>query len=453
MKLQSMVVALVTLLVTACSGGGNGGMGGGSGGSGGSAGSGGSGGSAGSGGSGGGSGTITVAGTVVDNYGVAIAGATVVVIGKPSVTTSSTGAFSVPGVIPPYDVSTVSAAGSSTYIAIYKQVTRADPTLIGFAAGGTQNMATITGSLSGSGVVLPTPVGRRTWVSFSSNDASATNTVGVNPYSMSAAWTGPATATGTVHALQLTENASGVPTGYIGYGKLDNVLIATGNTAMMKDVALTAVTEQLLSGSVTVPSMLTLSQKAMAMYLGSAGMPLASERSSGLNFAYPTPAVTGATFTVAAYGSTMTAGAARRGSHSKPGLAANATGVALAVPTPPGLSLPVQAATGIALATQAFSWSPMEPAGLHVVQVTIGTRYFVIITNGTSATLPPTTELGLGTIPTGTAGRWQVTAYKGGAATVDAFTGLRNMTINSALTPPNAESWYGESEERSFTTN
>src|SRR5581483_12457360 len=120
---------------------------------------------------------------------------------------------------------------------------------------------------------------------------------------------------------------------------------------------------------------------------------------------------------------------------------ANATGVSITLATPPALSLPTGGASGIDLGTQAFSWSPMNPAGLYVVSMNTGmSRQFTCITASTSFTLPSTQELGLGTIPSNTSMSWRVAGYGGGVTTTDALTGATGP-IGQALLPPGADSW------------
>src|ERR1700687_3482031 len=73
--------------------------------------------------------TITVSGRVVNYWKNPIAGAPVVVSGKPPLVTDGNGRFSVTDVTVPYNVSLVHIGSKSANI--YKGLTRADPVLVG----------------------------------------------------------------------------------------------------------------------------------------------------------------------------------------------------------------------------------------------------------------------------------------------------------------------------------
>jgi hypothetical protein len=458
-------LVLLVLFTLACSGGGSGGTGGGSatggGHTGGGSGTGGSGtggsagggsaggGSAGGGSSGGGSsgGMITVAGHVLNSFGEPLSNATVVVIGATSTTTDTNGAFSIPSVTTPYTISTVASIGTTTLITVVTKLTRADPTLFALGAGTPPNTGQVTGNLMGA-VMLPTPTGRQTNVLFESPETSSSSFVTSNPYDVSLGWFGPTTTTGNVHALQLTVDANGLPMTYNGYGNITNVVLANGNMATMKDINLTAVSAALVSGSVTVPTGMTLAEKDIALVLGKGSLSLAAETTMSASFAYNTPVIANATLDVSA----SATGSSRVTQYTKHGVAANATGVSLPLATPPALSLPVGAATGIDLATQSFTWAPMNPAGLYVLRLTMTGRAFTCFTADPNFTLPSTTELGLGTLPTATAMTWRVSGYGGGVTTTDALTGASGPIIET-IAPATGDIWIGQSEARMFTTN
>ncbi len=436
------VVVVAAIAAAACSGGGGGsGTGGGTGGSGG-----------GTGGSGGGTGgPVTIAGKVVDIYGNVAAGATVVVIGKSPTTTDAMGAFSIANVTPPYDVATVTTAGGISFVTVFSRLTRTNPTLLSISQPMVPNTSSVSGNLSGPGVTLPAPALRRAAVWFESPDVGSSTTTTTNPYTVQLGWSGPATTTGTVHAMYYQETAAGAPSDYVAYGKLENVLIANGTTATMKDVAMTAMAEQQLTGTVTAPAGFTIGSKAMALLLGKATVGLGADLSAAAAFGFSTPSVAGATFEVSATVTGMGTTMGRRSTLRKRGLMGNATNVSLSPPTPPGLSLPVQSATGINLGTQSFSWSPMEPAGVYVLGIALGsTISFNILTTATSATLPPTTEVGVGTVAANTTCQWNVSGYRTAAMTLDAV--VADPNPYNAILGVSGDTAAGDSERRSFTT-
>jgi Carboxypeptidase regulatory-like domain len=391
--------------------------------------------------------TFTVSGKVVSLTGQPVPSATVQVIGKPSTTTDSNGNFSISGVSAPYDVAAIAPFGGNTVVTLFKGVTRSDPRVIAFASGGSPKSATINGSLSGS-LLLPTPINRRTSVAFVSAEAGETNGVINNPYALNPAWFGPNSITGTVHALQWSVDAAGLPTIYRGYGKLENVPVSDGSVANNKDVALNAVAGSILSGNVTVPAGMTLSDKRIrADFAANASIGLVYDSTSGAAFSYNAPNIAGVGLTASARAN----GAGGIESEVfKRNLAANANNINLELPTPPSLSLPVNAATGIDLSNQAFSWAPFS-GGLHIAQLLTPGKLFFVFTAASSVTLPSTASLGLGTLPTGTAFSWRVMGTTAITST-DAITNPSSGPVTNALKPA-SDYASGNSQAQTFTTN
>jgi Carboxypeptidase regulatory-like domain len=391
--------------------------------------------------------TFTVSGKVVSLTGQPVPSATVQVIGKPATTTDSNGNFSIPGVSAPYDVAAIAPLGGSTVVTLFKGLTRSDPRVIAFAFGGGAKSATINGSLSGT-VVLPTPAFRRTQMAFMAPEGGDTSSVLNNPYALNPSWFGPNSITGTVHALQWSVDLAGLPTIYRGYGKLENVPVSDGSTANNKDVALNAVAGSILSGNVTVPAGMTLSDKQIRADFGAnASIGLVYDSASGAAFSYNAPNIAGVGLTASARAN----GAAGTNAEVfKRNLAANANNVNLEIPTPPSLSLPVSGATGIDLANQAFSWAPFN-GGLHIAQLSTASKLFFVFTTASSVTLPSTASLGLGTLPAGTAFNWRVMGTTAMNST-DAITNPSSGPVMNALQPA-SDYATGNSQTSSFTTN
>jgi hypothetical protein len=391
--------------------------------------------------------TFTVSGKVVSLTGQPVPSATVVVVGKPSTTTDVNGNFSIPGVSAPYDVAAVASFGPNSVVTLFKGVTRSDPRVIAYAFGAGIKSATINGSLSGS-LVLPTPASRRTQMAFVAPEGGDTNSVFNNPYTLNPSWFGPNSITGTVHALQWSVDAAGLPTIYRGYGKLENVPVSDGSTANNKDVALNAVAGSILSGNVTVPAGMTLSNKRMTADFGpNASSTLVNDGTPGTAFSYNAPNIAGVGLTASARAD----GAAGTNAQVfKRNLAANANNVNLEIPSPPSLSLPVSAASGIDLSNQAFSWAPFN-GGLHIAQLTTAGKAFVVFTAASNVTLPSTASLGLGSLPTGTAFSWRVM----GTTAVNSIDAITNPSSGSVMTALEPASDYatGNSQTHTFTTN
>jgi hypothetical protein len=463
---------LLSVCAMACGGGGGGGTGGGSGGSsgtgggssgtGGNTGTGGGSGTGGSTGTGGGtatgggsgtgggtgggtSGTINVAGKVITSNGVAVNAATVVIIGKGSTTSDAMGNFSFTNVTTPYDIATT--AGNGNFITLVRGVTRADPTITSFATGiGTAKSGNVTGNFGGT--ATPSSFRENHYLFESPETTGNRQFPGTDGgYSVPVSWFGPTTTTGTVHGLQLTRSlTTQLPTSYSAYGSNSNVVLADGNTANMKDISGTGVTAQLLSGSVTVPgaaSYLTVSSKQFALRLGKGSITLGTDGTNATTFSFQAPQVANSSISVTATATGMN----RTSLFTRYGLAANATNVGITFATPPALSIPASGAMGINLATQSFSWAPMDPTGLYQVVMTGSGKAFVIFTTGTSFVLPSTTELGLGTFATGTSFNWRVTGIGGGPVTPNDIVGPMGASLEA---PATGDTWFGQSESRTF---
>src|SRR6266550_5944672 len=107
---------------------------------------------------------ITVIGLVQDRVAEPISGATVLV-GKSSVTSSSDGTFSIPGVVTPYDITAILPAQNTAVV--YKGLTRSDPVLLYPDVAAAERTATISGT-------VPPAAGSVTYVLFVSSGRYAT---------------------------------------------------------------------------------------------------------------------------------------------------------------------------------------------------------------------------------------------------------------------------------------
>ena len=243
-------------------------------------------------------------------------------------------------------------------------------------------------------------------------------------------------------------DAAGLPTIYRGYGKLENVPVSDGSVANNKDVALNAVAGSIISGNVSVPAGLTLSGKRIRADFGpSASIGLVSDSTSGTAFSYNAPNIAGVGLTASA---SANAAGGIESEVFKRNLAANANNVNLELPTPPSLSLPVNAATGIDLTNQAFSWAPFN-GGLHITLLSAPGKLFFVFTAASNVTLPSTASLGLGTLPAGTPFSWQVMGTSAVTST-DAITNPSSGPVNAALAPA-SDYASGNSQTQTFTTN
>lgn len=384
--------------------------------------------------------TITVSGRVMNIQRFPMAGAPVVVAGHPPTTTDATGVFTVAGVTVPYDVTVV--VNSPKAGITYRGLSRPDPTLLGYLISSTPaNSTTVTGTISG-GAGFPQPDLRICRVTLMPADingqAIANQSTGA--FTLTPRWDGAGTITASLHALQWDRNAAGMPLTFTGYAVKTGVSISSGGTLAGQDLAMTAVTNQTISGSVTVPPGLALSIKSLEIAFGTRGtMSLGNELGAATAFTYAVPVITGTTinFTASATGSAGTGYAARMG------ILPGASGINMNIPGPPLLSLPVNAGTGVTTATT-FSWSPVAST-VYLLSLTgaADKPSYYVITATPNTTIPDLSTLGLG-LPAGTAYAWTILAM-GPHANIDAAAGPAGFY-------PTADVIYGQSPSRTLTT-
>jgi hypothetical protein len=348
---------------------------------------------------------ITVAGTVTDEDGSPSPNETVLITSgtfSQSTVTDANGAFSVPGVPVPYNATVINSTSS---LAIQWQgLTRADPTLFDLNVVVLPRSATLSGALSGGTLPLTTD--------YSANVVFASPQTGLNngglsvltagTFSGTIRWPGPTSTSGTLYGLEIhKDNTTGLPLDYPGYGTLSPVLLQDMGTLSGQTVAMTSVTTSTLSGTVTVPAGFTLNGKEMFFEPAPGALfELFSDSSTSTSFSYITPDISNATFTVLA----VAQGTASQTSIAKKaGVAANATGIALDIASPPTLTLPVDAATGVTKTTP-FSWTNFT--GVYFV-IFSGTPSYAVFTSAQTVTIPDFTAQGL-PLPASASYTWEV---------------------------------------------
>jgi hypothetical protein len=386
-------------------------------------------------------GIITVTGKVIDDAGRAVQSAPIVITGRPATATDANGAFTVTDVPTPYDVTVILSASKSAIM--YKGLTRTDPTL--YFTGAfvpVPNSAAISGTISG-GAGYPLPVNHTSRTIFVATEdmafASPNNTTGA--YSLSTSWNGASTITGTLHAIQWETNGSGMPLTYKGYGTKAGVAITNGGSFAAQNIALTSATAATISGTVTVATGFTLSNKSMALVFNKFGaVHMATDATSASAFSFNVPTIAGSSLQVAAL-----AGSASLGSSSMViKTSSGTTGIAIAVPAAPQHGLPVNAATGVTTTTP-FSWTTV-PGGVYIVRFDgpAGEPDIYVVTSTPSATIPDLAAQGLGLGASKTY-NWSIYSF-GPFADINASTGQDGI-----LTVIN-EGWRSFSLTRTFVT-
>ena len=356
---------------------------------------------------GGGGTSITINGFAKDWIGGPVAGQVVLVKGKAAVVTGPDGAFSVPGVTAPYQISLIMS--TQRLVITYDGLTRADPTLCYLIGSlGVSKSATITGT-------VPAAAGKVTRVQFVSGmmEWGTYADPGTGSYTIVASWTDSATTcTGTMYVLRWTQGTNWLPTGYDAFVERNHVISAGGSSTVnfiTTDFADPA--EQTIAGSVVCPTGYTLTDKALFLSFGNAMLPLGSEIPPGStnNFSYIVPTIAGATNGVVA-----TADASppwRWVRFYKTGIPGGASGVNMALEAAPQPILPVDNGINVDTSTQ-FLWTPGGGTGISEVWLVGGTNdpTYCILTAANTISIPNFSPQGQG-LPANTRYTWNVHRY------------------------------------------
>jgi hypothetical protein len=394
---------------------------------------------------------ITVVGKVIGQNGQAVAGVPVLVSGKVSTNTDASGNFSIANVTTPYDINVVDATNKQALV--YKGLTRTDPTLVFLGSSpGTSRHGTINGQIFGPGFNPNQGVNDVTRVVFASPETAGSVSTGVSglfgPINLT--WYGPTATTGTLYALQFTRDANSLPiaSGYKGYGTRSGIAVNDGSTLTNQFDTLQAVATTQFTATVTVPAAYTLSSKSLLLRITQfAVINILNDVTNNAALSYYTPTIGGATLLLQV---TAIKGPGNGTVYYKNGVATGATGVAVSIPAAPDLSLPVDAATGVDT-TVTFSWTPMAGAVHLLIFSSAGNPGYLIITGGTSASIPNLKGLGLG-LPSAQSYSWQVYGI-GPFASADAAAGAAGFL--GALSNPTmltTDGFYGISTGRHFTS-
>jgi len=350
--------------------------------------------------------------------------------GQVVVNTDGSGAFSFPDVAVPYDLATVTRDKSEAKV--YKGLTQRVLTLLLHedppVPDGALHSATLEGAFSGGqppyvGANAPVLFFRAppgSGVSFPTSGGSATG------YSRKVEWRGPTSITGSLYALQSTQDpATGLPTGFPGYGRRDNVTLTEGATVSAQDVALEAVASAPLALDVAVPTGLQLAGTGVAMMLpDQAFFSIAGQnRPSGTSFRYVVPQVAQATFILLASATEASPSGFSYSSAQKTDVVAGST-TTLSLPDVARPLAPEAAAVGVTHGTD-FSWSPVA-GGVYSFQLRTPPGSsprplsLSVFTANTHTSVPDLRAIGF-SLPANTSFMWSVVFEAISPATVDAL--------------------------------
>jgi hypothetical protein len=346
---------------------------------------------------GGGGGGTTISGFVLDGFGQPLANRTVL-IGNGSATTSANGQFSISGVTAPYDAIILEPPPAKV-ATVYSQLTRTDPKLLDLGADTqTARSATLGGNIVG-GDAFPTPSGELSAVSYGAPEISTGAYVNATPYSFDVGWSGATSITGAVHGLQWTVDSNGTVTGYRSHGVKTGVSLTAGGAVTNADLVLTAVLEDPVSTTISVPAGHEIAQRDVYLsFDDQAYFPVSHDLLDAGALTVPMPSGIGAKANVSA--SAATAAGTSITSAQITGVNPGTTGAVLALPAPAVATVPANGATGVDTSTE-LVWTPVT-GGIHVVVLSGAANdpAYLIASGSTRVRIPDLSARGLG-LPSG----------------------------------------------------
>jgi hypothetical protein len=350
-------------------------------------------------------------------------------------TTDAAGGFRFANVPETYDL--VLRSNPLPLAVVYHGLTRADPVLTvpdgyGSPAYTGRPNAEVRGLVLGGEPAPAEPARQVTLVSmgvvnpFFMIPTSTTDNTRENTYVLSQVfWDGSFSTTGTLHALQMVKDANSNPTAYTGYGRREGVALWSDTKLSGVDLTLSPISSRTFSATVQPATDTSVSYLSVSLqYDTNASAPLLwRSNGSGVpistSIAIATPDVPGATLTLSAEGGNGTGTL----TVLRTGIALDAAGVTLPVPSVPVLRTPAPGATNIAPGST-FSWSDV-PNATHMITLTPRVvshpwqPEVKLITTGSEIVLPDLSALYI-TFTPGATYNWDMKSFVP-AATVDEF--------------------------------
>lgn len=368
--------------------------------------------------------TMTLAGTVRTALGP-LPGATVIVLGEPGTTPSSTdsnGAFTIAGVLPPYDVAVVGPMPGPPFIFLYEGLTRPDPTLrTDWSPFALLPPVPHTGTQAGTLAQLtgfPVPGGTVDTVLIApENGPSGPVPANTSDSSWTANWpfSGPVQDNLTVHALEYTLDGASRPDAFSRSGSASTVV--TSNVAPPSlDVPLATVSTTTVSGAATVLDPVTMPPALVNVALawdthGGPAMTLPGMVATAATFSLHAPVVPGGEIRLLAQTSTPQGPV----SMEMRGVTAGEGALEIALPAGVAPALPLNGAQVEPGTLMAWSAPPESVASIFLA---LPSGPVEVIVHGNSMRFPDLSEIGLVPFPN-TSFVWGVGQVFGPFATLD----------------------------------
>jgi hypothetical protein len=403
-------------------------------------------------------GDTTVRGRVITTWNQPIPNVTVM-IGEAEADTNADGEFEIPEVADTYDAKFVvnyDAYGSiRTYGWAYLGLTRRDPTLQVY-----NGLTVRSGDIAVTPQNLTSSTNRKLALALGSAD-------GENSYSVplpggygqvGATWQGPDTTNVTAHGLLYEQDSNSLPTVYNSYDEVLGVLSETTKATFLLDLPDDTVGAGTVSGTVTSPSSSERTNYVFLRFQSNGIMKLVEHYGSTLtpgSFTYNVPSVAGSSIEVGAVEGDPSFGAAAL--VHKDRIAAGATSIALAIPTPPQQVAPAEGISNVTGST-IFTWTSQAHAFVwNAENIEPSSPYggLYIVTGEKRVSIP---EFGNGfTLLPGDLYNWRVQVH-GDPATVDDLAGEDGFADSWAPwadgpnNPKRGDGSFTISAGRTFTT-
>ncbi len=354
---------------------------------------------------------LNLNGSVKDFSGKAINGALIVIQGKTPVTTDGNGAFSIPNVMPPYDIAAILSAQKS--VTIYKGLHRPDPKLRIEYTFYLPPPVAVFGWIKG---IVPVSHGKITRVFFVSGTeywiTDADLTTGEYTIDIYTSGSTSATLNGKLYVLRYTAGADGNPSAFDGHAvkilTINSSDTSRGNNFLQNE--LSDPTETNISGSIVKPQNVTSYSLYLYAIFDSAYVHLGSKINATADaFAFTVPVISGVKYAldISSYSYRIFS------RFRKTNIENGTSNVILKLESPPRLTTPADNTTNVDTAT-IFTWTQGGGEGVNVVRfnnqnIWEGPSYY-IYTTGANISIPNFSAYGLG-LPKDTNYVWQVSRY------------------------------------------
>jgi len=344
-----------------------------------------------------------VSGHIQTFLGSPLPGAVVIINGI-STLTDAAGAFTVPAVAAPYDLTLID--DEHKIIEVVEGLITPAPVVRLWQFRAAKGSGSVAGKLSG-GLGFPLTAGQAGLVTFRGEHSNSLQVELTNPgqaFSLvNVTWEGSATCAGSLTGIFWKKGATG-PTDYIGFGQRALTLEdgkALGNvngSVAATNLAVTDPAEHTVTGSIAVPGAPTKIWSYLGVGLESVPLALAAGPISVVvpDVDQPTSVAISAEYP--------------EGTSSQTYPTSVSAQLNIEVPSPPQLILPFAAAAGVTAETE-FTWTKPSAGTISAAIVTMGVWTVVTVTSRNKVKLPDLSAAGVSYAGNELPGTWEIEQF------------------------------------------